>query len=351
MKNKLIPEQIEIYLKAALVFLIIYACFQIFKPFLLPVIWGIIIAVAIFPLHSGLTGRLKNRAGLSATLITLLLLAIIVIPSALFTQSLIENVKDLASQFRMGTFTISPPPENVAGWPVIGKPVNDIWQLFSDNMSEGVEQYMPQIQKTGEWLLSKLSGIASSLLVFILAIVIAGIFLSKSPKGYGMVSRIFALLVGDKGSEFEQNSKATIRSVVNGVLGTAVIQTTILAVSFYVFKVPFAGILSLIVLFCAIAQLPTILVVLPAIIYMFSETTGFGPVVFAIWGILGSLSDNFIKPMLLGRGMKIPMIVILIGSIGGMMLMGIIGLFIGAVVMALGYQLFQIWIEINEQRQ
>jgi predicted PurR-regulated permease PerM len=345
MGNKFESKSIEFYVKTALVFLIIYACFMIFKPFLLPVVWGVIIAVSLHPLHKRLTKQLKNKSGLSATILVLILLTIIIIPSISFSDSLISSIKDLSTQMKDGSWIVPAPPDTVAEWPLIGKKTYAIWQLFSDNMTAGLEKYSEQIKNAGEKLIPIFSSFVGGLLIFVISIIIAGVFLSKSSHGYRFVYTLVNALVGEKGSELVDNSKATISSVVIGVLGTAVIQTTIISLALFVFKVPGAAVITLIVLFFAIAQLPAIVIVLPVIIYMLPELSGIGAVIFVVWGITGALSDNFLKPILLGRGMKIPMLVILIGSIGGMMMMGIIGLFIGAVIMALGYQLFHLWIE------
>ena len=127
LSNKFVSKSIESYIKTALVFLIIYASFMIFKPFLLPVIWGVIIAVALYPVHKKLTKLLKNKAGLSATLITLILLAVLLVPSASFTSSLFESVKELSTQIREDTFVVVSPPDDVAEWPLIGKKVHAAW--------------------------------------------------------------------------------------------------------------------------------------------------------------------------------------------------------------------------------
>lgn len=342
--EKFVIKSIESYIKTALVFLIIFACFIIFRPFLLPVIWGVIIAIAIYPLHLKLT-KLVKKPGLSSTIITIVFLAIIILPSISFTSSLVNSLKELSVSIESGTLAVPPPSDKVAEWPLIGEKTYATWESLANNLTIGLEDYSNQLQELGKRFITILKSFVGSLLVFILAILLAGIFLSKSKGGFNFVSKLFVALVGEKGPEMVENSTKTIRSVVTGVLGTAVIQTAIIAIALFVFKVPGAPIFTLIILFMAIAQIPVVLVIIPLIIYMFSQVGGSSAVIFAIWGILGALSDNFIKPLLLGRGMNIPMIIILIGAIGGMIAMGIIGLFIGAVVMALGYQLFQLWLK------
>ena len=346
--NKFVLKSIESYVKTALVFLIIYLCFMIFKPFLLPVVWGIIIAVAIYPLHVKLT-RLVKKTGLSSVIITVVFLAIIIVPSISFSSALVDSIRELTSGVEEGTLVIPPPPDNVAEWPLIGEKIHASWQAYSDNFVEAIQKYQEPLKNLGGKFIGFLKSFAGSLLVFILAIILSGVFLNSSERSYKFINTLFTALIGEKGPEMVENSKKTISSVVTGVLGTAVIQTAILAIALFVFKVPGAPVITLIVLFFAIAQLPPILVMLPIIIYMFSQLTGLQATIFTIWAIIGSASDSFIKPMLLGRGMKIPMLIILIGAIGGMMLMGIIGLFIGAVILALGYQLFQLWIQDKKE--
>ena len=263
--------------------------------------------------------------------------------------ALIDSIKELAHHFKEGTFHIPPPPPEVKEWPIIGKSVEDIWLLFSTNITSALEQFKPEIKNIGEWLFSTASSLVGGLLIFIFAILISGVFLAKSDQMYIASQTVFKLLVGSKGDKIVNNTKATISSVVNGVLGVAIIQSILISIGFFVAGVPGAPILSLIVLFLAIVQLPPTLVIVPVVIYMFSILPSTGAVFFLIWNIIAGLSDNFLKPLLLGRGIEIPMLIILIGSIGGMLLMGIIGLFIGAVILALGYQLFQIWVESEQE--
>jgi len=337
-------NNIETAIKIALVFFVIYICFLIFKPFLLPVIWAIIIAVAVYPLHKKIKRLLNNKGKASAIIISIIFLAAIIIPAALFIAVLADSVQVLATQFQEGSFTIPPPPENVASWPVVGTPINDVWNLFYQNMELAITEYKEEIKTFGTGLLSAVSGLTIGLLMLIFAVVLSGVFLVNSEAANTLAIKVFKRLIGEKGEEVAENSKATIRSVVNGVLGTAIIQSAIIAIGFFVADVPGAPILSVLVLVLAIVQLPPALIIIPVVIYMFSIMGTTGAIVFAVWSAIGGLSDNFLKPMLLGRGLEIPMLIILIGSIGGMLLMGIVGLFIGAVILALGYQLFQMWI-------
>lgn len=350
-EQDLVSKNIESAIKIAIVFIIIYTCFLIVKPFLLTVVWAIIIAIAFHPLHERLTKLLGNKNILSATVITLSSLTLLIAPIAWFMQPLAKNIKELAPKFMDGTFYIPPPPPAVEAWPLVGKPLSEIWQLFSNNIADGLERFSPQIQIAGEWLLGSLASLAVSVFIFFFAVIISGWFLAKSASAYKISVAVFTNLAGKKGIELVDNSKATISSVVNGVLGVAMIQSTLIAIGFFVADVPGAAILSLLVFFLAIVQLPPSLIVLPVVIYMSSVLSGVGAGVFIVWNIIAGFSDNILKPLLLGRGVKIPMLTILIGSIGGMLLMGIIGLFIGAVILALGYQIFQDWVDYEQKER
>lgn len=348
LSDKFVLKSIESYVKTALVFLIIYACFRIFNPFLLPVVWGIIIAVALYPLHIKLT-KLVKKPGRSSAIITIILLAIVIIPSISFSSALFDSVQGFAEEIRQGSLDVPPPAEKVKEWPLIGEKTYAAWSAFHENLSVALQKYNEQVRNMGEKLISLLSSFLGTLLIFIVSIIISGVFLANSKGGYNFVNTLFNALIGEKGSEMVDNSKKTITSVVTGVLGTAILQSIIVSSALFVFKVPAAPILSLVVLFFAIAQIPLALLVIPISIYMFSVSSGTSAVIFSVWAIVGAISDNFFKPMLLGRGLQIPMLIILIGAIGGMLAMGIIGLFIGAVVLALGYQLFQLWIKDTEE--
>lgn len=349
LKGKFINKDIESLLKTALLFLVIYICFEIFRPFLVPVVWGIIIAVALYPLHLKLKKLFKGNDKMSTTVITLLVLALIVVPSVLFAGGLISGLKELSTQLEEGTLVIPPPNESVKDWPVVGESVAETWKMFSTNVESGIEHFAPQIKKVGGWLLAAISDLVKGFFMFIIAVIIAGVLLFNSDKCFDVANKVFSKLAGARGPELVKNAKLTISSVVNGVLGTALLQSIVISIGFFLADVPGAAILSLLVLICAIVQLPLIVIILPVTIYVFPELPTWGGVLFAVWMIFGSISDNFFKPMLLGRGMDIPMLIILIGSIGGMVAMGIIGLFIGAVCLAMGYQLFNLWVFTEQE--
>jgi predicted PurR-regulated permease PerM len=343
-KENFINWSIESTIRLALIFIMVYVGFLIIRPFLLLFIWAIIIGVALFPLFTWLVKKLKGRKKLSALLIVVVALSILVVPTALFIDILIESTKVLAEQLESGTFRIPLPDEEIKEWPVIGSGTYDLWQQFATNTTAAFEKYEEQLADVGKWLLSGAGGLISSVLVFMGSVLVAAVFMVKSDYAYHFTLRLATTLVGKTGKQMVLNARDTIQNVVKGVLGVALIQAILIGIGFFAAGVPGAPILTLAVFVLAIVQLPPSLLVIPIVIYVFSVETTTVAIIFTIWEILAGISDNVLKPLLLGRGLKIPMLVILIGSIGGMLLMGIIGLFVGPVIIAVFYQLFNDWL-------
>ena len=338
---------IDISIRIGLIALLVYWCLLIFMPFLIPVLWGIIISVAIYPLYLKFEKLLGGRRKLALTLFTLIALSILIIPSIMLAVSTVDTAQELAQSLDEGTLKIPPPPESIADWPVIGQSLHDLWGAASRNLIATVEQYTPQLKTAGKWLLTSAAGIGGSILQFIISILIAAVFIANAGKNQRFVQALSIRVAGEGGKEFAKLAGATMRSVAQGVLGVAFIQSVLAGIGLLVMDVPGAGLWALLVLLLAIIQLPPILILGPIMFYVFSVADTVPAVIFTIWSLLVSGSDTFLKPLLLGRGVDIPMLIILIGAIGGMMLSGIIGLFTGAVVLAIGYKLFVAWLAGN----
>jgi len=335
---------IEAAIRIGLVFLLVLWCFNIVKPFVLLALWGAIMAVAVYPLFVRLQALLGGRRKLAATLITFIALALLVTPSLMLSGSAVGNAQVLAGHIKEGTLRIPPPAETVQTWPVIGEQLHAAWSQASDNLSGTLSTHKKELTKIAKWILKAAAGAGAVLLQFIVSILIAGVLLVYARSGTNAVMRFATRLMGTQdGQKFTEMASATILSVAQGVLGVAVIQAVLAGIGMLVMGVPYAGIWTLLVLILAVLQLPTILIIGPVIVYVFTITSMVPAVIFTIWMLLVGVSDSFLKPLLLGRGLDVPMPVILLGAIGGMLMSGIIGLFVGAVVLAVGYELFKLW--------
>ena len=326
-----------------------YWCFLIFRPFVMPVMWGIIIAVALSPLFSRLKSLVGGRGKLAGALFIVVGLGTLIVPSYLLSDSILNGTKWLTAELKKDTVGVPPPPAQVADWPIIGEQVYEGWALASENLEATLARFGPQLKSFGRWLLSSLRGLSLGLLMTLLSIVIAGVMLVYSEGGGRIARAIGVRLGGEQGDATVGLAVQTIRSVASGVVGVAAVQALMAAVGLSLAGIPAAGLWALLVLILSVAQLPPLLVMGPAALYLMATTDSTVAIaLFTIWALVVSVSDSFLKPIFLGRGMEIPMPVILIGAIGGMILSGIIGLFVGAVVLAIGYKLFGAWVTGQE---
>jgi predicted PurR-regulated permease PerM len=340
---------LEAAIRIGLVALLLYWCFKIGEPFIETIVWGIIMAVAIHPGYVRLKSALGGRGRLAATLITLFTLIVLLVPTYMLSESLINAVQGYSANINEGTLKVPPPPESVRSWPVIGEPLHTFWNLASDNLAAALSKITPQLKKVGIPLLSTAAGAGVGILKFLVSIIIAGVLLANAVGGGRAARTIAGRLSGEQGISAVELAVATVRSVTLGILGVALIQAILAGIGFLVVGVPGAGLWALLVLIFAVVQLPTILILGPMVVYVFATASTATAVVFTIWSLLVGMSDAFLKPLLMGRGVDVPMLVIFIGAIGGFLTSGIIGLFVGAIILALGYKLFFLW--LNEQTQ
>ena len=339
-----VRRAIEVSIHVGLMVLLTAACLMIMLPFLPLVAWGIIIAIAVFPAYRRLRSLVGGRENLAAVLFTLLFLAILIVPIALLADTMVEGVQTLALRVKAGTLGIPLPPASVRTWPMIGAPLQKLWTQASTNLTGLLESLTPQIKELVPEVLSASAGFGLTVLQFVLSILVAGVLLANASGCATATRSLSNRLFGDWGPEFEDLAGSTIRSVTNGILGVAVIQSVLAGLGFLVAGLPGAGLWTLIFLFAAILQ-AGVLVLVPAVIYMFAIASTTKAVLFLLWCVVVALIDNVLKPLLLGRGVAVPIVVVFLGAIGGFIAMGIIGLFVGAIVLSVGYKLFLAWLE------
>jgi len=342
---------IEVGIKIGVLALLIGWCFLILKPFISPVIWGIIIAVAVYPLYARLTAKLGNRPKLASAIMIIAALVIIILPSFKLADSMLDGIKRVNEKLHSGSVRIPLLPDGVGDWPIIGSTVEKVWKEASVNLTATLDNYRPQLRTFGSWLLDKSLKTGLSLLLFALSIIIAGILLVKAEGGGRVARDLFIRLAGRRGAEFADDAKVTVRNVVKGILGVAIIQALLAGIGFVVADVPAAGLWAFLCLLLAIVQVGVGPIAIPVIIYMFYKASTLTATILAVWLILVMLSDNFLKPILLGRGAPVPMPVIFFGAIGGFMSMGFLGLFVGALILSVGYKLFETWLTSGEERE
>jgi predicted PurR-regulated permease PerM len=341
---------LDVLIRAGLILVLVLLCYRIFSPFLVLMVWALILAVTLYPLHQMLAARMGGRQGWAATLITVFGVALIVAPTAVLLNSIGDSVDRLIDGVQQNTLQIPPPAPGVAEWPVVGTKLNAYWQLAHDNLPALVKSLQPKIGELAKVALAMVASIGGGILAFVAAFIIAGIIMAFGEAGDRASREIFARVVGvERGEQFTTLSVATIRAVAQGVIGIAFIQAILVGLTLLVAGVPLAGVLAVVVLVLGIAQVPALIVTLPAIAYLWmSGDYGTGAaVLYSVVLFVAGMADNVLKPLMLGRGVDAPMPVILLGALGGMAAGGILGLFVGAVLLALGYQIFMGWVADN----
>jgi predicted PurR-regulated permease PerM len=343
---------LDVLIRAGLVLALAMLCYRVFSPFLVLMVWALVLAITLYPLHQALATRMGGRQGWAATLITVLGVALIVAPTAVLVGAMGDSVNRAIDEVQQNTLQIPPPRPGVAAWPVVGPKVHAAWQLAHDDLPALVKSLQPKIGELAKAALAMVASIGGGILAFVAAFIIAGIIMAFGKAGDRAGHAIFARIVGvERGDEFTALSVATIRAVAQGVIGIAFIQAILVGLCLLVAGVPLAGVLAVIVLVLGIAQVPALIVTLPAIAYLWMSgayDTG-EAVVNSVLLFVAGMADNVLKPLMLGRGVDAPMPVILLGALGGMAAGGIVGLFVGAVLLALGYQIFMGWVAANPE--
>jgi predicted PurR-regulated permease PerM len=325
---------IDTALRLGLVAVLIFACARIIQPFIGVVLWAILLAVMLAPLHRWLRGKGLGNAR-SATLIGLAGVLLLAVPAGLVATSIVGSIADIAVAHRAGPFVVPPPPPGLAGWPLVGDKAAALWAQAQADLPALLTRHADTVKAAVLWLVAQAGGIAATLFLFIGALALAAVLLAY---GEGLARQALAIFVratGDtgRGQRLLTLSTATVRGVLQGVVGVAFIQALLVGIGFFVAGVPFAGALTLVALILGILQVPGLLVGLPVIAWVWAHADSTTATIFTVWTLLAGVSDNILKPLMLGRGLEVPMPVLLVGVIGGMFADGLVGLFVGPVLL------------------
>ena len=331
--------------RLSLLALLVFWCLRILGPFINPILGGVVIAIAVQTPFAKLTRALGGRPKLAAALLVAIALVVLIVPTVTLGASLVDSTAGISDDFRHDEIKIPPPPENIADWPLIGDQVHALWLGASQNLETAVVKLAPYLKDVGVWLVSTVGDLGLGVLLFVVAIFIAGALLPNGERAAELARRVAFMIAGKRGHKMVDLAVSSVRSVTRGVLGVAVIQSLAAGLGMLVVGVPAAGLWTLIILILAVMQLPSTIILIPIIFYVFSTSSTFIAIIFAVWSMLVGLSDNVLKPLLMGHGSAVPMLVLFMGSLGGFIAGGILGLFVGAVILSLGYTVFMAWVD------
>lgn len=342
------PSLLDLLIRAGLVGAMAVLCYKVFSPFLDLMTWAVILAVALYPAHRRLARKIGDRKGLTSVLLVTLCAILLLAPTAILVNSVGDSVRAGVQAVEENTVKIPAPPAGLQKWPLVGPRIHAAWSHAYSDLPGFVRSMHPKLADLETKALSAVASIGIGLLMLLASLVVAGIVMAYGEGAARSTRAIFVRIAGLSWADrMVRLCTATIRTVAQGVLGVAFIQAMILGLILMIADVPWAGILSVLALVVGIAQLPTILVTLPAIAYFWlgghhDSTMAF---IYTVLILFAGLIDNILKPFVLGRGVDAPMPVILLGSLGGLASDGILGMFVGAVVLALGYRIFTGWVE------
>lgn len=336
---------IDTYIKIIALTVLLIASYFIVKPFLLIIIWSALLAVALYPYYEKIIAFFKGKKkGLVTTVLILVLLAIIITPTVKLSSSVVDSAKSFKHKFEAGTVNIPPPNDKVKEWPLIGERAYTFWSEANKSLENVLRDHKDQLKSVLGKAFSSLTGLLGTVFLALFSLIFAGVFMASANGGYHTSVKFANRLMPGKGDELITMITLTVRSVVKGILVVAIIQSLLAYIGFAVIGLPGAGIFAFFVLILAIIQVPALLAMIPAIAIVFSTHDSMPAILFTVYSIFVALSDNFLKPMLLGKGLKTPMLIILIGALGGMIFMGMLGLFIGPVILSIAYQLYTAWV-------
>lgn len=335
---------IEAVVRVGLVLALVAWCYWLARPFLVAVLWGVILSVTAHPACRRLGDALGGRHGLAAALLTLGALLLLIGPLAALTVALVDNMGELAARLTAGSIAVPHPPPRLAQLPIVGETLARTWQLASVNLLDALREIRPQLAALARGFVSLAAGVSLGALQIVLAVIIAGLLLAHARSGGRFAELLATRLAGARGPALALLAEHTVRNVARGVLGTALIQSTLAAVGFVAAGVPAAALLTLACFFLAVIQVGPAILLLAVAAYLFTTVDAVTASVFVAWSVLVALLDNVLRPILIGRGRDVPLLVILVGVVGGLLAHGLIGLFVGPIVLALGYELFRAWL-------
>lgn len=320
-----------------------YWALILIRPFLAIIIWSVVFTVALHPVFDRVTTTLGGWKRLTAAGITIVALAIILGPATWLGLSLVGTTRTLIERFGDGSLSIPLPPDSVKAWPLIGDKVYEVWSLAATNLRDLIAALAPQLKPLGGRLLGVAGSFGGNLLQFIAAVAISGFMFIPGRTLLEALKHVLDHVVRQRGAEFVGIAGATIRNVSRGIIGIAFLQSLLLGIGLLIAGVPGAGLLSFLAFLFGIFQLGPSLIVIPVIAWGWLRMEGGSALILTIYLIPVNLLDNILRPLVMAHGLNTPMPVIFIGLIGGTIAYGLIGVFVGPIVLAIAWQLLAAW--------
>ena len=341
---------IEKFVSAVVLLVLIAGCFLVLRPFISALLWAIILSFSTWPVYEWWTRVLKGRKTLAATIMTLLLAGVFVVPVLIMGLSFADEATSLIARIRQSFETGLPPlPPWVERLPVIGADLHQRWLEWTADRTQFENFIGPYQKQISFYILTSTSVIAQALLQILLSIVVCFFFYRDGEKTAQSFANFLRRIAGANANRLIKVAADTTKSVVYGIMGTAVVQATLATIGFFISGVPGAIVLGFFTFFLALIPMGPPLIWIPAAIWLFYQKSVAWGIFMAIWGTLVvSGVDNVVKPYLISRGGNLPFILIIIGVFGGVIAFGFIGVFLGPTLLALGFSLISEWTSLKD---
>lgn len=340
-----IERRVTDFARIGVVVLFAYWSFTLVAPFLVIVIWAAILTVALYPAYQALTVAFGGSKRLAAALVTLLSLCIIIGPLAAIALNFVDAIHWLMLKLETGGLHIPTPSESVKAWPLIGERAYEAWHLASENLKGTLERFEPTLLQLGGDVLGKAARVGLGLLSFVASVIIAGFFFGHGPQLAAGINSLAERIAGNRGLGFVRLAAATTHNVARGVIGVAIFQAVLAGLVLYFFDVPASGGLTFAILILCIVQIGPSPILLPVVIWAWMTKDFAYALSLTAFLIPVAVIDNVLKPILVSRGLSTPMLVILLGVLGGTLAYGLIGLFLGPIVLSVFYDLLVAWVK------
>lgn len=337
-------DLIQLAIRLGLLAFLIYWTFVLIRPFVPILAWSIVLAVALYPVFHLLSRLLGGRPRLAAVILTVINLMIVIGPATWLGLSAVEGVKEVAARLSAGNLMVPSPPEGVKDWPLIGPQLYELWNQASNNIRMVLREVAPHLKPLAGIMLGFAGDAGVGTLKFLLSMILAGFLFPYGPQLVEAVRAFLYRIVPEQSEHFLELAGTTIRAVSQGVIGVAIIQSLLAGLVFKLAGVPGAGLLAFVVMVLAIVQIGAAIVLLPVVIWIWTVKDFNTALLLTVFLCIVGVLDNVLKPLVMGRGLTTPTIVILVGVIGGALAHGIVGLFIGPIILSVAWELTAAWI-------
>ena len=340
-------DLIQLAIRLGLLAFLIYWTFVLIRPFVPILAWSIVLAVALYPVFNLLSTLLGGRPRLAAAILTVINLGIVIGPATWLGLSAVEGVKEFAEHLGAGNLAVPSPPDGVKNWPLIGPQLYELWNQASNNIRAVLREVAPHLKPLAGTMLGLAGNAGVGTLKFLLSVALAGFLFPYGSQlvaaGRGFLYRI----VPEQSEHFLELAGATIRAVSQGVIGVAIIQSLLAGIGLKLAGIPGAGLFAFAVMILAIVQIGAAIVLVPVIIWIWIDKDFTTALLLTVFLCIVGVLDNVLKPLVMGRGLTTPTLVIFVGVIGGTLAHGIVGLFIGPIILSVAWELTVAWIRTD----